>query len=413
MASSQLFLGIDLGTSGVKIAVINESREVIHSEDKKYRRGVEFPNDWRECCTKLIGNLEIGIKRNILGISVDGTSGTLLACDKKGNPIGQAIPYYVNHKNKKFLQSLNPKKEDTINSNNSLFKALYLINKYGESILLRHQADWITGWLINDWSSGEAGNNIKLGWDVTNKSWPSSFEQFTWLDALPSITESGSLLGYINYNLAKHLGLNETIQIFSGTTDSNAAVLAADLTQEDGATILGSTIVIKRFVDSPLKGAGVTNHLIGHRWLAGGASNAGCKVLGKFFNDKDLKELSNQINPKIDSGITLIPLPSTGERFPYNDPKMAPILEPRPISDALYLHALLEGLTKIEAAAWEKLIELGATPPKQIITLGGGANNPQWRRLRQRIIGIPIKTCKSPPAKGVAIIALEGFLTNN
>ena len=40
------------------------------------------------------------------------------------------------------------------------------------------------------------------------------------------------------------------------------------------------------------------------------------------------------------------------------------------------------------------------------MTLGGGARNPQWRRLRERQLGIPIRSCNTPPAAGVARLAL-------
>ncbi len=101
---------------------------------------------------------------------------------------------------------------------------------------------------------------------------------------------------------------------------------------------------------------------------------------------------------------------SIGERFPINDPSLKPIMDPRPISDALYLHAIFEGLAQIEKQGWEKLQKLGAQSPKNIITIGGGAKNPQWRRIRERIIGLPIKTSTKTTAEGSALIALQHFL---
>jgi xylulokinase len=43
----------------------------------------------------------------------------------------------------------------------------------------------------------------------------------------------------------------------------------------------------------------------------------------------------------------------------------------------------------------------------KIVTLGGGARNPQWRRLRERQLGVPIRSCNMPPAAGVARLALQ------
>ena len=70
----------------------------------------------------------------------------------------------------------------------------------------------------------------------------------------------------------------------------------------------------------------------------------------------------------------------------------------------------LEGLAKIEAKGWQKLHELGADLPKQIITIGGGAKNITWKKIREKEIGIPIKICNRPPAAGVASIALQALL---
>ena len=80
---------------------------------------------------------------------------------------------------------------------------------------------------------------------------------------------------------------------------------------------------------------------------------------------------------------------------------------PRPVSDSLYLHALLEGLAKIELKGWEKLKELTGTLPSRIVTIGGGAKNPQWRSIRQKIIKLPIITSKKTTSYGTALLALN------
>ncbi|MDA0257344.1 MAG: FGGY-family carbohydrate kinase, partial [Cyanobacteria bacterium] len=129
-------------------------------------------------------------------------------------------------------------------------------------------------------------------------------------------------------------------------------------------------------------------------------------ILRQFFSDEQLVELSRQINPETDSGLAYRPLPRRGERFPVDDPSLEPLLEPRPVSDALFLHGLLDGLAEIEARGWARLTELGAEPPNRVITLGGGARNPQWRRIRERRIGCPVVSCDQPPAAGAARLAL-------
>ncbi len=407
---SSTVLGIDLGTSGVRVAIADRYGVLIHTASMPYAKGIESSKDWKECCKRLIKDLPSSLRNSLVACAVDGTSGTLLACDKSGEPLGEALPYFINClEQKSSLKKLLSDKNSHCNTNSSLARALRLVDRFGPNLLIRHQADWISGWLMGNWQWGEEGNNLRLGWDLITQSWPENFKELPWHKGLPEIVPSGSVLSKISPKIAKNLDLPEEMQIVAGTTDSNASVLAANANPKEAITILGSTIVLKSFVNRPLQGIGITNHRIGGRWICGGSSNAGGAVLRKLFTDQELEELSRQINPNSDSGLNLRPLPFIGERFPINDPTMEPILEPRPVSDSLYLHALFEGLAKIEAQGWHRLIELGVPAPKQIITLGGGAKNPQWRRLRERAIGLPIKTCKSPPALGVAHLALQSI----
>jgi xylulokinase len=318
-------------------------------------------------------------------------------------PYSFAYPNFIDQ-----LQTLSPQGGPASSASGSLARALHLVDQHKAPLLLRHQADWISGWLLDNWSHGEEGNNLRLGWDLSKRAWPDSFINQPWWDALPEIRASGSVLGPLSPQRARDLDLPEDLLIVAGTTDSNAAVLTADADHDEGITVLGSTLVLKRFTDQPITpGPGTSTHRVGGRWLCGGASNAGAAVLKQLFPEIDLAALSRQIDPDQNSGLRLRPLPSCGERFPVDDPQLEPILTPRPVSDALYLHGLLEGLTQIEQAGWLRLTSLGADPPRKIVTLGGGARNPQWRRLRERQLGVPIRSCNTPPAAGVARLALQ------
>ena len=410
MSINSLVLGIDLGTSGVRIAIINKEKQLIFTSSMQYPRGLEEWEDWIICCQKLLTEIPKEMKERLISCAVAGTSGTLLACNKNGDPIGKALPYslscpeYSNELKKLFIKDC-----PGSSTSGSVGRALRLINLYGNKILLRHQADWISGWMLNDWELGEEGNNIRIGWEISNNAWPANYKKLKWLNCLPKIVSSGQKMGSICNKKANELILPKNLKIIAGTTDSNAGVLATFPNKNDGITILGSTIVIKKFVNKPLLGNGVSNHKLLGNWLCGGASNAGAAILLDFFNLEYIEELSQQINPNNSTGIDLLPLSRKGERFPINDPDLQPKLEPRPVSDSLYLHAILEGLARIEARGWQKLHELGAEIPRQIITIGGGAKNTTWKKIREKEIGIPIRICKRPPAAGVASIALNAL----
>ena len=368
--------GLDFGTSGARISIINLNEELIYSNSVPYLCSFKNPNSWINSCEKLLESLPIEIKNNLNKLAISGTSGTLIACNLKGEPLGEAIPYdQACNKHKILLELLTSREDHLRTPYSSLAKALSLIDKYGTNILLRHQSDWLTGWFLKDWAHGEEGNNLKLGWDLKKESWPESFLNTSWHKCLPQIIKSGRIIGQVNSDLAKRFNLNKKLILISGTTDSNASLIAASLGKEDGLTVLGTTIVVKKMIDRPIKKQGITTHRISGNWICGGASNAGCGILSKFFSDLEIKELSQQINPSKDTSLNLLPLNCRGERFPINNSNLEPILGPRPVSDSLYLHALFEGLAKIELKGWEKLGKLTGSFPKK--------NYYYWRRFKK------------------------------
>ncbi len=400
--------GLDFGTSGARISIINFNKKLVYSNSVPYLYSFKNPNSWINSCENLLESLPIEVKINLNKLAISGTSGTLTAVNLKGEPIGDAIPYdQPCNENEILLESLTSGEEHLRTPYSSLAKALRLIDKYGTNILLRHQSDWITGWFLKDWTYGEEGNNLKIGWDLEKESWPRSYRNTSWKKCLPKIIKSGEIIGQINSDLAERFDLNKKLILISGTTDSNASLIAAGLEKEDGLTVLGTTIVVKKIIDNPIKKQGITTHRVSGDWICGGASNAGCGILSKFFSDLEIKELSRQINPSKKTSLNLLPLNSKGERFPINNSNLDPVLDPRPVSDSLYLHALFEGLANIELKGWEKLRELTGSLPKKIITIGGGSKNPQWRKIRERIINIPIVSCKKTTSFGTALLAIN------
>jgi len=397
-----------LGNNYPRISIIDFNKKLVYSKSVPYLYSFKNPNSWINSCENLLDSLPIEVKINLNKIAISGTSGTLTAVSLKGESIGEAIPYdQPCNGHKPLLESLTSGEDHLRTPYSSLAKALQLIDKYGTNILLRHQSDWITGWFLKDWTYGEEGNNLKIGWDLEKESWPKSYLNTSWGKCLPQIIKSGEIIGQINYNLAERFNLNKKLILISGTTDSNASLIAAGLEKEDGLTVLGTTIVVKKIIDKPINKKGVTNHRVNGHWICGGASNAGCGILSQLFSDSEIKELSRQINPSKNTSLNLLPLNSKGERFPINNANLEPILYPRPVSDSLYLHALFEGLAKIELKGWEKLGELTGSLPKKIITIGGGSKNPQWRKIREKIINIPIVSCKKTTSFGTALLAIN------
>jgi sugar (pentulose or hexulose) kinase len=129
-------------------------------------------------------------------------------------------------------------------------------------------------------------------------------------------------------------------------------------------------------------------------------------VLRQHFSDAEIRSLTPQLRPAQPTQLHYYPLPKPGERFPHNDPNLAPQLMPQPQDRAQFLQGIFEGIAQIEADAYARLAELGADPVQRIFSSGGGAQNPAWTEIRQRLLNKPLLPARRREAAcGVARLA--------
>ena len=95
-----------------------------------------------------------------------------------------------------------------------------------------------------------------------------------------------------------------------------------------------------------------------------------------------VKRLMAKLDPDHPTGLDYYPLLRPGERFPVNDPAYPPVLEPRPADEATFFQAVLEGITRIEKAGYDRLADLGGPQLRSVRTVGGGAVNAGWTQMR-------------------------------
>jgi len=123
--------GLDFGTSGARISIVNIHKELVYSNSIAYLYSIKNPNTWINSCEKLLYGLPVEIKRKLNKLAISGTSGTLTACKFKGEPIGAALPYHqACSEHKMLLESLTSEEEHLRTPYSSLAKALNLIDKY-------------------------------------------------------------------------------------------------------------------------------------------------------------------------------------------------------------------------------------------------------------------------------------------
>ncbi|KAL7156567.1 hypothetical protein ABFS83_02G018500 [Erythranthe nasuta] len=308
--------------------------------------------------------------------------------------------------------------------------------------VLLHQADWLLWLLHGKLGVSDYNNALKVGYDPEVESYPPWLLSQPYSSVLPRVQAPGTTIGTMKENIRTQFGFPEDCVICTGTTDSIAAFLAARANETGKAvtififffyctsnfsvelmslylnfpptnkvTSLGSTLAIKLLSTKRVEDArfGVYSHRLDDKWLVGGASNTGGAVLRQIFTDDQLVKLSKQINPAKASPLDYYPLIDIGERFPVADPKMEPRLDPRPESDAEYLHGILESIARIEAKGYKLLKELGASRVDEVFTAGGGSRNEKWIEIRERVLGLPVrKALQTEAAYGAALLALKG-----
>ena len=412
------FLGIDFGTSGARSCVIDAEGTAIAEDQRDFGTLEEYERAdiWREALWDLIAALPPAIRSQLSAIALDGTSGTVLACDAELTP--RHPPLLYNDDRAVFEAKLIAKTatpgHPAAAVTSGLAKVLWLKKRLGltGARIYLNQADWLSGLLTGQAGKTDYHNALKMGLDLDTLTWPAWVDHLADTHYLPTPVAPGAPLATVSRSRARYLGVNPGCLVRAGTTDSIAAFLAAGVTQSgDAVTSLGSTLVLKLLSDTRVESTehGVYSHWFGTRWLAGGASNAGGAVLRQFFDDRQLAALSATINPAIASQLDYLPLPRPGERFPVNDPTLAPRLTPRPVDDVEFLHGLLESLARIEAHGYGLLAELGATPLRRVETSGGGARNEAWTKIRQRILRVPVqRATHTEAAYGAALLARDG-----
>ena len=423
---SPLFIGIDLGTSGCRAIAVDASGKIkaqaqINYANKNHKQ--QTPADWWQATQAVLHAITSEFnQQHIQAIAVDGTSGTVLLCDDAGQPLSPALMYDDKRAEAQadFLQQYAPKNSVVLNPTSGLAKILWLLehHKPEGNFHIVHQADWIAGLLCRRFDFSDFNNALKTGFDPVNKIWPlwllDLFKELTINPtSLPNVVSPGSSVANIHPHVASDTGLPIDVEIIAGTTDSTAAFMASNATETGQAvTSLGSTLVLKVISDIEINDPkhGVYSQPYGQHWLVGGASNSGGAVLNYYFNNEQMLKLTKQLKPGAHTNLNYYPLLKTGERFPINDPDLAPRITPKVDNDALFFQGLLEGIAEIEHNGYRLLEQLGAPYPTSVQTAGGGAINKAWQQIREHKLGVPVTVAShTEAAYGAALLALKNY----
>lgn len=422
IGARDLALGIDIGTSGVRVAALDPMGSFV----AKASATMPKPDPsrpaylaawvWWHATETALKDIAAQIDlASVAAFAVDGTSGTLLAIDDDLQPVAPPSMYndVCAPETLSRIAGHAPRGSAALGATSALGRAIELQAHNPEWIV--HQADWIASLLTGQRPVTDENNALKTGYDPVSRCWP-DWLAAAGLDArrLPRVVAAGSTISQGGMSaVARQMGFAMQTCWVAGTTDGCAAFLATGAGRSgEAVTSLGSTLVLKLLSDRPLFAPeyGIYSHRMGDMWLAGGASNSGGAALLRHFTPETMRRLESHLDPGRPTGLDYYPLPAPGERFPINDAKLEPRVIPRPSDDAVFLQGLLEGIASVEAMGYRRLAELGAPPLVSVRSVGGGAANKAWTAIRQRLLGVPFESAQSEEAAaGVARLALAAL----
>ncbi|KUM99730.1 carbohydrate kinase [Streptomyces yokosukanensis] len=409
------WLGIDLGTQGVRALLVTADGAVLGSGSAPLVRGrrggvrhEQDPGEWweavRAACRAALG----AARAEPAGLAVCATSGTVLLTDAAGRPTSPALMYDDGRAAAEAgrLRSAGLAVQDTW----ALPKARWLLDRYGAG-RVAHQPDVITARLTGRPVPTDSSHALKTAYDVERERWPDR----TGLPAgaLPDVVRPGTRLGEVCAAAADATGIPAGTPVVAGMTDGCAAQIASGALRT-GAwnSVLGTTLVLKGAAAQPVRDpAGVVYN---HRapdgtWLPGGASSVGAGVLTDRFPDADPAALDARAAAHEPSGAVAYPLVSPGERFPFRAPHATALLLGAPESDADLWAALLQGVAFTERLCLDYLHLLGAPVDGPLTFTGGAARSAYWTQLRADVLGRPVRVPeRTEPALGMAALAAYG-----
>ena len=419
-----LYLGLDFGTSGARAVVIDADGNIHAEAQYLFEAAADLTASWEKALFSLISQISVQVRREIKAIALNGTSSTVMLCDRAGNPVVEPI-LYNDARGVEMMQNLKeiaPPNHTVLSATSSLAKLLWYLKalppdqRENRKTYFLHQADWLAFLLHGKLGISDYHNALKLGYDVENLCYPEWLENLQLPVYLPKVLAPGTPVAEIKPEIAANFQFPKDCAVCAGTTDSIAAFLASGAKSPgEAVTSLGSTLVLKLLSRTRVDDAryGIYSHRLGDLWLVGGASNTGGAVLRHFFSDAELESISCQIEAQKESALDYYPLLKPGDRFPINDPHLLPRLEPRPTEPVAFLHGLLESLARIEARGYQLLQQLGATELTHVYTAGGGAKNPAWTVIRGRHLQVPIlPPVHTAAAYGTALLARQRYNKN-
>lgn len=431
------YIGIDLGTSAVKLLLMDEKgaiRKIVSREYPLYFPhpgwSEQKPEDWYTNTIAGIKELTSDCdKSQVAGISFGGQMHGLVVLDENDNVIRPALLWndgrtweecdYLNNVIGKETLS-----KYTANISFTGFtapKILWMKNKEPENFArikkIMLPKDYLAYKLSGVHCTDVSDASGMLLFDVKNKCWSKEMCDICGIsvDQLASIYESYETVGTLKEDIAKELGLSSSVKIVAGAGDNAAAAVGTGTVGDGMCNIsLGTSGTI--FISSQNFGVDKNNalhafaHADGHYHLMGCMlSAASCNKwwMDDIIGTKDYATEQKAILNLGENNVFFLPY-LMGERSPHNNPNARGTFIGLTMDSTRtdMTQAVLEGVAFAIRDSFEIAKSLGIQIERTKIC-GGGAKSPLWKKIMANVLNIKVDVIESEegPALGGAILA--------
>jgi len=434
-----MYLGIDLGTSGVKVVLTDEADQVVDGEVAPLEVSrphplwsEQQPEDWWQATDRAVGRLRERVSGGLSGVRAIGLSGqmhgaTLL--DATDRPLRPAILWNDGRSAAQCaeLEERVPRsREITGNLAMPGFTApkLLWVREHEPEIFARlHKVllpkDSLRLRMTGDYASDMSDSAGTLWLDVARRSWSTEMLEACGLStqAMPTLFEGSEATGTLRRESAERWGM-ERVPVAGGGGDQAAGAAGAGVVRPGEASLsLGTSGVLfvsgDRYRPNPAMAVHAFCHCIPNTWhqMSVILSAASClSWLAGVLGAPDEGALMEWAEAADRPARSLLFLPYlTGERTPHNDPgAMGVLCGLTPETDrAELIRAVLEGVAFAFADGQEALIRAG-TDIGEVSVIGGGSRSNLWGRILASTLGRPLlyrAGADVGPAHGAARLA--------
>lgn len=433
------YIGVDLGTSAVKLLLMEGNGKIANVVSKEYP--LYFPNpgwseqkpeDWWTAVVEGLKELTADFdKSQVAGISFGGQMHGLVVLDKDDKVIRPALLWNDGRtfEETDYLNTVIGKDKLSQYTANIAFtgftapKVLWIKNKEPENFAriekIMLPKDYIAYMLSGVHCTDVSDASGMLLFDVKNKCWSKEMLDICGIkeSQMAKIFESYETVGTIKPEVAKELGFNESVKIVAGAGDNAAAAVGTGTVGDAMCNIsLGTSGTI--FISSKEFGVDKNNalhafaHADGHYHLMGCMlSAASCNKwwMEEIMQTKEFgKEQAAITDDRLgENHVYFLPY-LMGERSPHNDSNARGTFIGMTMDNtrADMYQAVLEGVAFAIRDSLEVARSLGIDIKRSKIC-GGGAKSPLWKKIIANVLNIKIDVIESEegPGYGGAMLA--------